>query len=54
MTVDAWVSYTQIIAGIYVGGKAIQGAADAVALRGMVQTDAAQEPPHTAVAKPKK
>lgn len=29
MTVEQWTAYTQIIAGIYVGGKAIQGAAAA-------------------------
>jgi hypothetical protein len=27
LTADQWMAYTQVIAGIYVGGKAIQGAA---------------------------
>jgi hypothetical protein len=27
MTIDQWMGYTQVMAGIYVGGKALQGAA---------------------------
>lgn len=30
---DTWISYTQWIFGIYVGGKTIQGAASALAAR---------------------
>lgn len=30
MTIQEWTSYTEILAGIYVGGKAIQGAASQV------------------------
>jgi len=30
ITVAQWMSYTQVLLGIYVGGKAIQGAAAAV------------------------
>jgi hypothetical protein len=31
LTVMQWIDYTEVMAGIYVGGKAIQGAASAVA-----------------------
>lgn len=27
MTIDQWINYSQLMAGIYVGGKSIQGAA---------------------------
>ena len=30
MTIDQWMGYTQIILGIYVGGKTLQGAATAI------------------------
>jgi hypothetical protein len=30
MSIDQWISYSQWMAGIYVGGKSIQGAAGAI------------------------
>lgn len=33
MTIDEWMDYTKWLAGIYVGGKSLQGAAEALARR---------------------
>ncbi len=30
MSIDQWMGYTQVMAGIYVGGKSVQGAAAAL------------------------
>jgi len=33
ITVEQWMSYTQVLLGIYVGGKSVQGAAAALSQR---------------------
>lgn len=42
ITVQEWMDYTEVLLGIYVGGKALQGSAAAIA--------AARKPPEAAAA----
>jgi len=41
LSIPEWLEYTQVLAGIYVGGKAIQGAASAVASGSAAKAEAA-------------
>jgi hypothetical protein len=41
ITVQEWMGYTEILLGIYVGGKAVQGAASAVSGSKAAKADAA-------------